>query len=690
MNFKLLAIRPLDKCGKKFLKNLQKNRIYKMYNDYSFYSNGSIIDVFNTDIPEYSSIDKIEFKNTLPKDFFGSKVNVSAIIGKNGSGKSSLVNLFVAAINQMSIKLQAQGKLETTAVLIPTGEEDESKIYCEFYYQLESEYYLVKIEDGELVFKTLYAEINNFDFEKFFYSNVINYSIYGFNSWELGDWIDNLFHKNDSYQIPIVINPKRERKDEGKAGIIDINNENYLLQQRLLSVVIMNKDFEVTQNLTVHSLKLDYKKSKPFFSYSNDIYQEGNDFTDEDDIRQNFYQILQSKKGISFRPNNNNQPSALYFGLDEVLEIFKERLGINATSIPKDILYRLDIYILYKIISICEKYVSYNKFITDDGSEKYKRYYININGFIDKLEDSHSHIVLKLKQVVNFIKNYEYIWKVLLNESSTITISIKELSNELIAKSNSNLSLIELLPPAIFETRLFSKNNIDLLDSISSGEMQLVHSTSSVIYHLSNLNSVEKDDVLVKYQYVNLVLDEIELYFHPEYQRKFLKRLLDDINRANLKAIKGINILIISHSPFVLSDIPSQNVLFLEVNESKQAITKKYGSDNTFAENVHEILSNGFFLNNTMGEFARSKIQDFLSFEDKDNTYSTEVNYKEKREDFLKLIALVGEKYVRNILKNHLEVLDKKYLGGTNRIEKIQQEIEKLQSEKKRLEDEEN
>lgn len=689
MIFKLLAIRPLDKCGKKFLKNLQKNRIYKMYNDYTFYSNGNIIDDFNTDIPEYSSIDKIKFKNKLPKDFFGSKVNVSAIIGKNGSGKSSLVNLFVAAINQMSIKLQSQGKLETTANLIETGEDDESKIHCEFYYQLKSEYYIITIEDGEILFKNLDKEID-FDFEKFFYSNVINYSIYGFNSWELGDWIDNLFHKNDSYQIPIVINPKRERKDEGKAGIIDINNENYLLQQRLLSVVIINKDFEVTQNLTVHSLKLDYKKAKSFFAYSNDIYQEGNDYTDEEKIKQNFYEVLKSNLGISFRSNNSNQPSTLYFDLDKVLDTFKDRLGINTTSIPEDILYRLDIYILYKIISICEKYVSYNGFITDDDNQKYKRYYINIIGFLDKVDGSRSHIVLKLKQVVNFIKNYENIWKVLLNENSTTTISIKELSNELIDKSNSNLPLIELLPPAIFETRLFSKNNIDLLDSISSGEMQLVHSTSSVIYHLSNLNSVEKDEVLVKYQYVNLVLDEIELYFHPEYQRKFLKRLLDDINRANLKAIKGINILIISHSPFVLSDIPSQNVLFLEVNESKQAIPKKYGSDNTFAENVHEILSNGFFLNNAMGAFARSKIQDFLSFEDKNNTRLKEVNYKEKREDFVKLIGLVGEKYVRNILKNHLEVLDQKYLGGTNRIEKIQQEIEKLQSEKKRLEDEEN
>ena len=163
MNFKLLAIRPLGKCGKKFLKNLQKNRIYKMYNDYTFYSNDSLVDDFDTNDPEYSVINNIEYKNSLPKDFFGSKVNVSAIIGKNGSGKSSLVNLFVSAINQMSISLQSQGKLETTTNLIPTGLNDESKIYCEFYYQLEKEYYVVKIKDGEFLFRTLNGKIQKKD-----------------------------------------------------------------------------------------------------------------------------------------------------------------------------------------------------------------------------------------------------------------------------------------------------------------------------------------------------------------------------------------------------------------------------------------------------------------------------------------------------------------------------------------------
>ncbi|MEB3800181.1 hypothetical protein INQ45_03570 [Flavobacterium columnare] len=36
MSFKLLAIRPLDGCNEKFLKNLEENRIYQFYQDYEF------------------------------------------------------------------------------------------------------------------------------------------------------------------------------------------------------------------------------------------------------------------------------------------------------------------------------------------------------------------------------------------------------------------------------------------------------------------------------------------------------------------------------------------------------------------------------------------------------------------------------------------------------------------------------
>lgn len=119
MGFKLLAIRPLEKCGMKFLKNLEVNRIYKFYDNYEFYNSQNRID----DLPKtekYKIVDNIVEIEKLPVDFFSTKINISAIIGKNGSGKSSIIDLFIASINQISLKLRDDGFLNTTAELEST------------------------------------------------------------------------------------------------------------------------------------------------------------------------------------------------------------------------------------------------------------------------------------------------------------------------------------------------------------------------------------------------------------------------------------------------------------------------------------------------------------------------------------------------------------------------------------------
>lgn len=63
------------------------------------------------------------------------------------------------------------------------------------------------------------------------------------------------------------------------------------------------------------------------------------------------------------------------------------------------------------------------------------------------------------------------------------------------------------------------------------------------------------------------------------------------------------NVYLATHSPFVLSDIPSQNIVFLKNNAQ---ISKKL---NTFGANIHTLLSDAFFMEDgLMGEYAKSKI----------------------------------------------------------------------------------
>ncbi|MFX9552119.1 hypothetical protein ABTO49_21275, partial [Acinetobacter baumannii] len=84
--------------------------------------------------------------------------------------------------------------------------------------------------------------------------------------------------------------------------------------------------------------------------------------------------------------------------------------------------------------------------------------------------------------------------------------------------------IIQKLPPSIFKVDFVLANpkaeSTSLFSALSSGEQQLIHTIQSVIYHLNNLQSVHasKTPGRIKYQAINIVYDEVELYFHPELQ----------------------------------------------------------------------------------------------------------------------------------------------------------------------------
>ncbi|MFK7050805.1 hypothetical protein FLACOL_02748 [Flavobacterium columnare] len=111
-SFKLLAIRPLKDCNKKFLKNLHKGTIYKFYNEYTFKdSNGNEI------IESLEDVSSVTHTSKVPADFYQIEnngktinVNISALVGKNGSGKSTLLELLYATCFRIaSIKRVLEG-----------------------------------------------------------------------------------------------------------------------------------------------------------------------------------------------------------------------------------------------------------------------------------------------------------------------------------------------------------------------------------------------------------------------------------------------------------------------------------------------------------------------------------------------------------------------------------------------------
>ena len=91
---------------------------------------------------------------------------------------------------------------------------------------------------------------------------------------------------------------------------------------------------------------------------------------------------------------------------------------------------------------------------------------------------------------------------------------------------------------------------------------------SSILHHVHNIYTIKYAGKNRKpYNCVQIILEEIEQYYHPEYQRVLIATLIEYLNKLNIDKNFRIDILLVTHSPFVLSDIPMENILFFRTRQ---------------------------------------------------------------------------------------------------------------------------
>lgn len=573
-SFKLLAIRPLKDCNEKYLRILKEDLIYPLYNGYNFtIKRNDVVDITKTADIAPENLYNLEITSGYYLD-----VSISAIVGKNGSGKSSIIELLYAALFNISVK----------AKLLPLENDEgepivmEENLKVELFYLIEHNYYKVRIFNEDVNINLVKSAKNkiineeSFISKDFFYTIAINYSHYALNSDYLGDWVKNIFHKNDGYQTPLVLNPFRKR------GNIEINDEEYLTKSRLLSNLISpiseTGAFWINKRRTLIPFKTatDIK-----FSLDDIKIEKVNKHLNENTLLERNYNII----------------------LDEIYNnLISSKSQIFKNTSNLDFVNK---YLVVKIYNISERYKPFNqvfRFLETKKLDKRK-----LIGLLQKLKTEPSHIAFKLHQTINFIENGDYIIK---NIGRWIPLS--ELNKYINSIQNDKSNVINYIPPSFFKYDLKLKSK-ETLDGLSSGEKQRIFSTSTYKYHLYNLDSVTEDPFKV-YENVNIIFDEIELYFHPEFQKAFVSDFLDSLKTLQLKRIKRINCIMVTHSPFILSDIPTSNTLKLDEGKPNQG--ESYNQ--TFGANIHDLLANDFFMSNGfMGEWAKIQIKsvsEYLSF----------------------------------------------------------------------------
>ena len=185
----------------------------------------------------------------------------------------------------------------------------------------------------------------------------------------------------------------------------------------------------------------------------------------------------------------------------------------------------------------------------------------------------------------------------------------------------------------------------------------------NLMYQIQNIN--DRDE----YKTINLFLDETELGFHPQWQKEYLIKIVEAIKQVNKKKV---NLLFATHSPFLLSDIPKQNIIFLDKDEKGncKVVDGLKDKKQTFGANIHTLLCDSFFMEDGLiGEFAKRKIGKAIKLLNQNKLNEKDLKYCEQ------IISIIGEPIVKNQLQR---MLDSKRLS---KIDDINQKIKDMASE---------
>jgi len=513
------------------------------------------------------SIEEKEYQSIFPDN-----INITAIVGKNGAGKSGVLEL-IFSLNIKNwyskyIKIfKYNDKLYVFSNIFNLIINDRNIISC----------YLPTFPDKDNKYNQNYEYRNNI------YNNIFLYKY-------------NLEENND------------------------FDNKENFYPNKLLKLTDMK--FDDMKNIIFYIL--NNKHTKVFGNYfqPDKILIQYNQF-----YSQKISELKNRYNSLYLKNDNWNIKTYFIYYIYLYILIILDSLSLNGNiqnisfvKSLKDIRNFIDIYIK-------------NYLVEDKPYDTFKRNTIAKNE-IKKL--------LKYIDKINSLQEFD---KLIQTNTKEFTFPLNININFL----KTNFFIIEELPNCFNINFKDSYKNI-FYNDLSSGEKSVLR----VFFYIEKIIRKSKNNEFI------FLLDEIENELHPEWQKKLLNYLIDTFKDKK----QTFHFIFTTHSSFLLSDIPKENIIFLKNG-------KQIDVDiNTFGANIHTLLTHGFFMNDGLiGEFAKSKINEVIKFL---NNEKSEIKNNNEAKN---IISKIGEPIIKRQLQ---KMLDSKRLSKIDEINELKKEIELL------------
>ena len=555
--FKLIGIKlysPNNENAIYHAKMMQKSLYGRedwLYINDGFSISGDVENGFNVAIQE----DAFDSEFLLYSPEHGVKVSISAIVGQNGTGKSTIIDMILRTLNNLSAAILGETFNYSSAQHLHYIEH----VYASVTVYLDHEVKILTVKgrnvsistidendhcdtakilkepfDGEVDEPLKYQKGKHAYLSEWFYTIVSNYSLYAYNYRDYdsertsvaklkrlyGDiehlkqedcfWLKGVFHKNDGYQTPVVVHPMREE------GYINASKENMLGKNNLVNLAFYEVLETNVEGKTIHEF--------PLRIINNTYEVVGFTFKYKDENEYEGFEELYLGKLLSANKNKDEKEylkQRFVSMINPICKFWAKQMRLilneNVESLP-NLKRQAWEYVAYKTLKIIQTYKPYErdwKWLIGNCYQENQ-----IERYIHDLLGDQTHRTKKLRQQLAFLvflgtEGYYAIQAdvVLAND---IDVFIKENEGKFFYESekkrnkpttNFKFQKEDLLPPPIADVTLmivkredkktFESNpkSVGLIPftGLSSGERQIAYTLGNVLYHLVNLNSTLHD-----------------------------------------------------------------------------------------------------------------------------------------------------------------------------------------------------